>query len=160
MTRVHPIFERVFKTYDKLNNVTQENLHGIRVVKSFVREDHEIQKSSGISEDIYRDFSRAEKRLAFNMPLMQFCMYACLILVSWFGARMIVSRTLTTGQLMSLMTYAIQILSSLMMLSMVFVMITISRASCERIVEILDEESDIVSPGGRCHRSDGRQHRL
>ena len=98
MTRVHPIFERVFKTYDKLNNVTQENLHGIRVVKSFVREDHEIQKFSGISEDIYRDFSRAEKRLAFNMPLMQFCMYACLILVSWFGARMIVSQTLTTGQ--------------------------------------------------------------
>lgn len=146
MTRVHPIFERVFKTYDKLNNVTQENLHGIRVVKSFVREDYEIQKFSNISENIYQDFSKAEKRLAFNMPLMQFCMYACLILVSWFGARMIVSRTLTTGQLMSLMTYAIQILSSLMMLSMVFVMITMSRASCERIVEILDEESDIVSP--------------
>ncbi len=146
MTRVHPIFERVFKTYDKLNNVTQENLHGIRVVKSFVREDHEIQKFSNISENIYQDFSKAEKRLAFNSPLMQFCMYACLILVSWFGARMIVSRTLTTGQLMSLMTYAIQILSSLMMLSMVFVMITMSRASCERIVEILDEESDIVSP--------------
>ena len=135
MTRVHPIFERVFKTYDKLNNVTQENLHGIRVVKSFVREEHEIQK-----------FSRAEKRLAFNMPLMQFCMYVCLILVSWFGARMIVSRTLTTGELMSLMTYAIQILSCLMMLSMVFVMITMSRASCERIVEVLDEESDITSP--------------
>ncbi len=146
MTRVHPIFERVFKTYDKLNNVTQENLHGIRVVKSFVREDHEIQKFSNISENIYQDFSKAEKRLAFNMPLMQFCMYACLILVSWFGARMIVSRTLTTGQLMSLMTYAIQILSSLMMLSMVFVMIVMSRASCERIVELLDEESDIVSP--------------
>ena len=146
MTRVHPIFERVFKTYDKLNNVTQENLHGIRVVKSFVREDHEIQKFSGISENICQDFSRAEKRLAFNMPLMQFCMYVCLILVSWFGARMIVSRTLTTGELMSLMTYAIQILSSLMMLSMVFVMITMSRASCERIVEVLDEESDITSP--------------
>lgn len=146
MTRVHPIFERVFKTYDKLNNVTQENLHGIRVVKSFVREDHEIQKFSGISENIYQDFSRAEKRLAFNMPLMQFCMYACLLLVSWFGARMIVSQTLTTGELMSLMTYAIQILSSLMMLSMVFVMITMSRASCERIVEVLDEESDITSP--------------
>lgn len=146
MTRVHPIFERVFQTYDKLNNVTQENLHGIRVVKSFVREEHEIQKFSGISENIYKDFSKAEKRLAFNMPLMQFCMYACLILVSWFGARMIVSRTLTTGQLMSLMTYAIQILSSLMMLSMVFVMITMSRASCERIVEILEEESDIISP--------------
>ena len=146
MTRVHPIFERVFKTYDKLNNVTQENLHGIRVVKSFVREEHEIQKFSGISENIYQDFSRAEKRLAFNMPLMQFCMYVCLILVSWFGARMIVSRTLTTGELMSLMTYAIQILSCLMMLSMVFVMITMSRASCERIVEVLDEESDITSP--------------
>lgn len=146
MSRVHPIFERVFKTYDKLNNITQENLHGIRVVKSFVREDHEIEKFSKVSEKIYHDFSKAEKRLAFNNPLMQFCMYSCMILVSWFGARMIVSSTLTTGQLMSLMTYAIQILSSLMMLSMVFVMIIMSRASAERIVEILDEESDIVSP--------------
>ena len=146
MTQVHPIFERVFKTYDKLNNVTQENLHGIRVVKSFVREEHEKEKFSKISENIYQDFSKAEKRLAFNMPLMQFCMYACMILVCWFGARMIVSSTLTTGELMSLMTYATQILGSLMMLSMVFVMITISRASAERIVEILDEESDITSP--------------
>ena len=146
MTRVHPIFERVFKTYDKLNNVTQENLHGIRVVKSFVREEYEKKKFSKISENIYQDFSKAEKRLAFNMPLMQFCMYACMILVCWFGARMIVSSTLTTGELMSLMTYATQILGSLMMLSMVFVMITMSRASAERIVEILDEESDITSP--------------
>lgn len=146
MTRVHPIFERVFKTYDKLNNVTQENLHGIRVVKSFVREEYEKEKFSRISENIYQDFSKAEKRLAFNMPLMQFCMYACMILVCWFGARMIVSSTLTTGELMSLMTYATQILGSLMMLSMVFVMITMSRASAERIVEILDEESDITSP--------------
>ncbi|MGN1404026.1 MAG: ABC transporter ATP-binding protein [Ruminococcus sp.] len=146
MTKVHPIFERVFKTYDKLNNITQENLHGIRVVKSFVREEYEIEKFSGVSENIYQDFSRAEKRLAFNAPLMQFCMYACMILVSWFGARMIVSDTLTTGQLMSLMTYATQILSSLMMLSMVFVMITMSRASAERITELLDEESDITSP--------------
>lgn len=146
MTRVHPIFERVFKTYDKLNNVTQENLHGIRVVKSFVREEYEKEKFSRISENIYQDFSKAEKRLAFNMPLMQFCMYACIILVCWFGARMIVSSTLTTGELMSLMTYATQILGSLMMLSMVFVMITMSRASAERIVEILDEESDITSP--------------
>ena len=146
MTRVHPIFERVFKTYDKLNNVTQENLHGIRVVKSFVREEYEKEKFSKISENIYQDFSKAEKRLAFNMPLMQFCMYACMILVCWFGARMIVSSTLTTGELMSLMTYATQILGSLMMLSMVFVMITLSRASAERIVEILDEESDITSP--------------
>lgn len=146
MTKVHPIFERVFKTYDKLNNITQENLHGIRVVKSFVREEHEIEKFSGVSENIYQDFSKAEKRLAFNAPLMQFCMYGCMILVSWFGARMIISDTLTTGQLMSLMTYAIQILSSLMMLSMVFVMITMSRASMERITELLDEESDITSP--------------
>ena len=146
MTRVHPIFERVFKTYDKLNNVTQENLHGIRVVKSFVREEYEKEKFSKISENIYQDFSKAEKRLAFNMPLMQFYMYACMILVCWFGARMIVSSTLTTGELMSLMTYATQILGSLMMLSMVFVMITLSRASAERIVEILDEESDITSP--------------
>lgn len=146
MTRVHPIFKRVFKTYDKLNNVTQENLHGIRVVKSFVREEYEKEKFSRISENIYQDFSKAEKRLAFNMPLMQFCMYACMILVCWFGARMIVSSTLTTGELMSLMTYATQILGSLMMLSMVFVMITLSRASAERIVEILDEESDITSP--------------
>lgn len=146
MTRVHPIFKRVFKTYDKLNNVTQENLHGIRVVKSFVREEYEKEKFSKISENIYQDFSKAEKRLAFNMPLMQFCMYACMILVCWFGARMIVSNTLTTGELMSLMTYATQILGSLMMLSMVFVMITLSRASAERIVEILDEESDITSP--------------
>lgn len=146
MTRVHPIFERVFKTYDKLNSVTQENLHGIRVVKSFVREEYEKEKFSKISENIYQDFSKAEKRLAFNMPLMQFCMYACMILVCWFGARMIVSSTLTTGELMSLMTYATQILGSLMMLSMVFVMITMSRASAERIVEILDEESDITSP--------------
>ena len=146
MTRVHPIFKRVFKTYDKLNNVTQENLHGIRVVKSFVREEYEKEKFSKISENIYQDFSKAEKRLAFNMPLMQFCMYACMILVCWFGARMIVSNTLTTGELMSLMTYATQILGSLMMLSMVFVMITMARASAERIVEILDEESDITSP--------------
>ena len=146
MTHAHPVFEKVFKTYDKLNNVVQENLHGIRVVKSYVREDHEIEKFEKISTSIYNDFTFAEKLIAFNMPLMQFCMYVCLILVSWFGARMIVSRTLTTGELMSLMTYAIQILSSLMMLSMVFVMITMSRASCERIVEVLDEESDITSP--------------
>ncbi len=146
MTKVHPIFKRVFKIYDKLNNITQENLHGIRVVKSFVREDYEIKKFSNVSEEIYQDFSKAEKRLAFNMPLMQFCMYACMILVSWFGARMILSDSLTTGQLMSLMSYAIQILSSLMMLSMVFVMITMSRASMERITEILEEESDITNP--------------
>ena len=151
MSRAHPIFERVFKRYDKLNNVVQENLHGIRVVKAFVREAHETEKFRAISQEIYEDFSKAEKLLAFNSPLMQFCMYSCMLLVSWFGARTIVAcgndplNGLSTGELMSLLTYAMQILGSLMMLSMVFVMITISRASMERIVEILEEESDLVN---------------
>ena len=142
-THAHPIFERVFKTYDRLNTVVQENLRGIRVVKSYVREDHERAKFGGVSESIYQDFSRAEKLLALNSPLMQFSMYACMLLISWFGARLIVGSSMTTGELMSLISYATQILSSLMMLSMVFVMITISRASAERIVEILNEESDL-----------------
>lgn len=151
MSRAHPIFERVFHTYDKLNNVVQENLRGIRVVKSFVREDYETQKFKSISQVIYKDFSKAEKTLAFNAPLMQFCMYGCMLLVSWFGARAIVAcggdpvTGLSTGELMSLITYAIQILSSLMMVSMVVVMITISRASMERITEILDESSDLTN---------------
>ena len=143
MSRTHPIFVRIFKTYDKLNQVVQENLRGIRVVKSFVREDFEDAKFNDISKSIYKDFSKAEKNLAFNMPLMQLCMYGCLLLVSWFGARLIVGSELTTGQLMSLIAYAMQILMSLMMLSMVFVMIIISRSSAERIVEILVEHSDI-----------------
>ena len=151
MTHAHPIFERVFRTYDKLNNVVQENLHGIRVVKSYVREEHEIEKFEKISTSIYDDFSLAEKLIAFNMPLMQLCVYVCMLLVSWFGAKLIVStgndpvNGMSTGQLMSLITYAMQILMSLMMLSMVIVMITISRASMERIVEILKEESDLKS---------------
>lgn len=145
MTHAHPIFERVFKRYDKLNNVVQENLHGIRVVKSFVREDHEIDKFKDVSKDIYDDFSKAEKLLAFNQPLMQFCMYGCMLLVSWLGAKLIVNGYMSTGKLMSLITFAMQILMSLMMLSMVLVMITISRASCERIVEILDEKSDLTN---------------
>ena len=143
MSRAHPVFERVFKKYDKLNNVVQENLHGIRVVKSFVREDYEKEKFGNISEEIYQDFSKAEKTLAFNAPLMQFCMFACMLLISWFGARLIVGTSMTTGELMSLITYTMQILMSLMMLSMVFVMITISRASAERIVEVLEEKSDL-----------------
>ncbi len=146
MSKAHPIFERVFKTYDKLNNVVQENLRGIRVVKSFVREDYEKEKFGTISEDIYSDFSKAEKTLAYNMPLMQFCVFASMLLISWFGARLIVGSTMTTGELMSLITYTMQILMSLMMLSMVFVMITISRASAERIVEVLNEESDLHNP--------------
>lgn len=143
MSKTHPIFIRIFKTYDKLNSVVQENLHGIRVVKSYVREDFEEAKFNDISKSIYNDFSKAEKNLSFNMPLMQLCIYSCLLLVSWFGARLIVGNQLTTGQLMSLITYAMQILMSLMMLSMVFVMIIISRSSANRIVEILTESSDI-----------------
>lgn len=152
MSKTHPIFERVFKTYDRLNGVVQENLHGIRVVKSFVREDFEKEKFNTISDRIYKDFTKAEKRLAFNMPLMQICMYTCVILISWFGARAIVASGgdaalgLSTGELLSLITYATQILSSLMMLSMVFVMLTMSRASAERIVEVLEEKSDIETP--------------
>lgn len=142
---VHPVFERVFKTYDKLNGVVQENLSGIRVVKNFVREDHEIEKFDTISGTIYKDFSLAERILALNSPLMQGCVYACMILVSWLGAKQIVIGNMSTGNLMSFFTYIMQILSSLMMLSMVFVMITMSRASAERIVEVLDEKSDITN---------------
>ena len=142
---VHPGFERVFKTYDRLNGVVQENLSGIRVVKNFVREDHEIEKFDTISGTIYKDFSLAERILALNSPLMQGCVYACMILVSWLGAKQIVIGNMSTGNLMSFFTYIMQILSSLMMLSMVFVMITMSRASAERIVEVLDEESDITN---------------
>ena len=151
-SHAHPIFERVFKRYDRLNNVVQENLSGIRVVKAFVQEGHEIDKFDQISTQIYQDFSKAEKILAFNMPLMQFCVYGCMLLLSWFGAKAVVAcggdaaLGLSTGELTSLFTYTMQILSSLMMLSMVFVMIVISRASAERIAEVLDESSDIVTP--------------
>ena len=149
MTSVHPIFERVFHTYDDLNAVVQENLYGIRVVKSYVREEHEIGKFAKISNKIYKDFTKAEQTLALNMPLMQFCVYGCMIFISWFGARAVVASGgnaaigLSTGELMSLFTYTMQILMSLMMLSMVFVMITISRTSAERIAEILTEESSL-----------------
>ena len=151
MSNVHPIFVRVFKTYDRLNNVVQENLHGIRVVKSYIREDFEEEKFQDVSRSIFIDFSKAERRLAFNMPLMQLCLYASMLLLSWFGAKAIIASGnnpalgFTTGELASLITYAMQILMSLMMISMVFVMIIISRASAERIVGILDEESDLKS---------------
>jgi len=144
LSHAHPIFERVFRTYDKLNNVVQENLRGIRVVKSYVREPHEIDKFDAVSTKIYKDFSRAERMVAFNSPLMQAAMYTTILLLSWLGAKMIVGSTMTTGQLMSLITYAGQILMNLMMLSMVFVMITISRASSERIAEVLSEQPDIA----------------
>ncbi|MDO4926964.1 MAG: ABC transporter ATP-binding protein [Turicibacter sp.] len=158
MTKAHPIFERIFKTYDQLNNIVQENLHGVRVVKSFIREDFEEQKFMNVSNHIYQDFTKAEKILAFNMPLMQFCMYACTLLISWFGARLIITTGnnpvtgLSTGQLMSLISYATQILMSLMMLSMVFVMLTLSRASAERIVEVLEEESNLKNGDHPIHK--------
>ena len=146
MNHSHPIFERVFKTYDKLNRVVQENLYGVRVVKSFVRQEHEVEKFTEVSGDIYRDFSKAEKLLAFNSPLMQFCSYGCILLTAWFGAHMINAGTLSTGSLMTLITYSMQILMSLMMLSMILVMVTISRASSERVCELLDEKSTLTSP--------------
>ena len=149
---VFKIFDRVFRTYDKLNNVVQENVHGIRVVKSFVREDKEIEKFTGISGAIYRDFCKAEHILALNNPVMQLCVYACMLTISWVGARMVVASGnnpalgLTTGELSSMFTYTIQILNSLMMLSMVFVMMTMSRSPLRRCAEILAEEPDLHSP--------------
>ena len=149
---VKNIFERAFKTFDRLNNVTQENLHGIRVVKSFVREDKEVQKFSDVSTDIYKDFSKAEKLMAINNPLMQLTVYTCIILISYLGAKMVVSsgnnaaNGLTTGQLTAMFTYTGQILSSLMMLSMVFVMLTMSRAPMKRTCELLTEEPELHNP--------------
>jgi len=143
MSNAHPIFKRVFKKYDKLNAIVQENLYGIRVVKSYVREDHEIEKFDNSSQEIYDDFTKAEKLLAFNAPLMQFCVYACLLLASWLGAKYIIGGQMLTGNLVSITTYTFQILMSLMILSMVFVMITMAKTSAERITEILAEEPDI-----------------
>lgn len=150
--KVNPIFNRVFHTYDKLNNVVQENVRGIRVVKSFNREEYEIEKFKTISKDIYTDFTKGERLLAFNSPIMQFFMYACMILISWIGAKAIVTSGnnaafgMTTGDLTALFSYATQILTSLMMLSMVFAMITISFASAQRISELLEEKTDIENP--------------
>ena len=149
---VFKIFDRVFKTYDKLNTVVQENVHGIRVVKSFVREEKETQKFTDISGSIFKDFCKAERIMALNNPIMQFCVYGCMIAISWFGANMVVASGnnpdlgLTTGQLSSMFTYTTQILSSLMMFSMVFVMLTMSRAPLKRCYEILTEEPDLVTP--------------
>ena len=149
---VKSIFERAFKTFDRLNNVTQENLHGIRVVKSFVREDKETQKFTDVSTDIYNDFSKAEKLMSINNPLMQLTIYSCIIAISYLGAKMVVSsgnnaaNGLTTGELTAMFTYTGQILSSLMMLSMVFVMLTMSRAPMKRACEILMEEPELYSP--------------
>lgn len=147
--KAHPLFEKVFKQYDELNGVVQENVSGIRVVKSFVREEYEKNKFQKVSSKLYDSFVKAEKYMALNAPLMQFVVYICMILVFWFGARMIVlsgGTELTTGELTSLITYAMQILTSLMMLSMVLVMITIAQSSSERIVEVLDEKSSLSNP--------------
>ena len=150
-THAHPVFRKVFKTYDSLNNVVQENVRGMRVVKSFVREDYEDKKFEDISGQVCTLFTKAERIIALNSPLMQFAMYACTLLISWFGAKFILSsvgqpNAMTTGELNSLLTYSMQILGSLMMLSFMFVMLTISRASGERICEVLDEQSDLHSP--------------
>lgn len=145
----HPLFTQVFRTYDVLNGVVQENLAGIRVVKSFVREDHERHKFQVISSRLYDRFHRAEGYMVLNTPLMQGVVYLCMILLSWFGARLIVlsgGSALTTGELTSLITYAMQILTALMMLSMVLVMITIAQSSGERIAQVLTEESDLHNP--------------
>lgn len=150
--RVHPVFERVFGTYDELNNVVQENLRGIRVVKSFNQWEYEIRKFNDISESIYRDFAKGERLIAMNSPLLQLSIYVCMISISWFGAKAIIvsgnnpALGLTTGDLTALFTYAMQILMSLMMLSMVFAMLTIARSSAERITEILNEKTDIQNP--------------
>ena len=150
--KVHPIFTRVFGTYDKLNNAVQENLHGIRVVKSFNQQEYEINKFNGISKSIYLDFAKAERLIALNSPLLQLCMYTCMILISWLGAKAIIASGndpalgLTTGNLTALFTYSMQVLMSLMMLSMIFAMLTIARSSAERIAEILKEKTDIQNP--------------
>lgn len=150
--RVHPIFKRVFETYDGLNNVVQEDLRGIRVVKSFQQEGYEIGKFKKISQGIYQDFAKGERIIALNSPLMQTCMYGCMILISWIGAKAIVASGnnaaygLTTGNLTAMFTYATQILFSLMMLSMVFAMIVIASSSAQRIAEILQEDADISNP--------------
>ena len=146
---VFPIFDRGFKTIDKLNNTVQENLHGVRVVKSFVRQDKEEEKFTEVSGKLYKDFSKAERIMAFNSPLMQTAVYACIIAISWMGANMIVTSgntTFTTGNLTSMFTYTTQILGGLMMLSMVFVMLTMSRAPMKRCCELLTEEPKLRSP--------------
>lgn len=143
ITSAHPYFKAVFKKYDDLNSSVQENLIGIRVVKAYVREDYEINKFSKASKNLYHNFLKAEKLVVFNTPAMNFTIYTCIILISWFGSKMIVSDTMTTGELMSLFTYSTNILVSLMFISMAFIMIIMAKSSGERIVEVLDEESDL-----------------
>lgn len=146
MIKAHPHFRELFKNYDKLNASVQENLTGIRVVKAYVREEHEKQKFKKASKKLYDLSVIAEKLIILNNPIMQFVMYTCIIVISWLGANMIVSNTMQTGELVSLFTYLMNILMSLMMVSFVFVMVIMSKSSAERIVEVLEEKSDIVNP--------------
>ena len=147
--KVFPIFKRIFKKYDALNNSVQENVAGIRVVKSFVREDFERKKFHKAADEVRTDFTNVEKILAFNNPIMMFCIYITMLLISFFGAKLIINTgatQLTTGELSSLINYSVQILSSMMMLSMVFVMISMASESSKRIAEVLSQESSLVSP--------------
>ena len=144
--KVHPSFVRALKTYDRLNNVVQENLQGIRVVKSYVREEQEKNKFQEISRQIAHFFKKGQRGVALNMPFIQLCTYVCMILISWVGARLIVSGEMTTGDMMSLFAYAMQILMNLMLMSIVFVQIIIARSSAERIFETLTEQPDIQNP--------------
>ena len=146
---VYDLFKEVFDTYDVLNNMVQENLNGIRVVKSFVREDYEKEKFNVISNKLFRTFLKAERLMILNAPLMQFCVYGCMLFISWFGARLVVGGSMTTGELTSMFNYTFQILMSLMMFSMVLVMMIMARSSAERIEEILSEDSNLISkPNG------------
>ena len=142
----HPIFMRVFEKYDDLNASVQENVSAIRVVKAYVREEHEVEKFEKAADNVYKLFVKAESILACNMPVMMLSIYGCILGLSWFGAHMIVGGSLTTGELVSLFSYIMNIMISLMMISMVFVMITMSKASAERIAEVLQEKSDLTNP--------------
>ena len=146
LRRATRYFQEVFKKYDDLNASVQENISGIRVVKAYVREDYETSKFQKACNKVYEMFVRAEKLVVMNMPLMQFTVYACILCISWLGAKMIVGSSLTTGELMSLLTYCMNILMSLMMLSMVFVMVTMSMASAERVTEVINEKADLSNP--------------
>lgn len=146
MSRAVKYFQKVFQKYDDLNASVQENITGIRVVKAYVREDYENQKFFKAAENVYRMFVKAENIIVANQPLMMFTVYACILGLSWLGAKMIVVGSLTTGELMSLLTYCMNIMMSLMMLSMIFVMVTMSFASAERITEVLNEKSDLQNP--------------
>lgn len=146
MLKTHKYFSQVFEKYDDLNASVQENVTGIRVVKAFVREDYEKERFTSASRNVYGMFVRAEKLISFNAPMMQFTVYSCILLISWLGARLVVADGLTTGELMSMLAYSMNILMHLMMLSMVFVMITMAAASGRRVAEVINEKSTLVNP--------------